>query len=133
MTKEDLMRLTAKAKVMVLIAIMLTSAWLYSSTIIIEVGGVYHSQGPIKVMILDQGPLGLSYTRTFSPTVYCCGTQTIRWEEFPLEYPARFYIEVEQGGRSANQSNIYIDPWPSATYVYLTLPSIPNFPHKTEK
>ena len=127
------MRLKAKSKVIALIAIMLMSAWLYSSTIRIDVTNVYYNQGNITVTILDQGSMGLSYTRTFAPTVYCCGTQTIYWEDFPLSYPARIYVEAEQSGRSANQSSIYIEPWPSVTYVYLTIPTIPKFPHKSER
>ncbi|HPS40108.1 MAG TPA: hypothetical protein PL124_11880 [Candidatus Cloacimonadota bacterium] len=127
------MRLKAKSKVIALIAIMLMSAWLYSSTIRIDVTNVYYNQGNITVTILDQGSMGLSYTRTFAPTVYCCGTQTIYWEDFPLSYPARIYVEAEQSGRSANQSGITIEPWPSTTFVYLTLPIIPNFPHKNER
>jgi len=53
------MRLKAKSKVIALIAIMLASAWLYSSTIRIEVTNVYYNQGNITVTILDQGQLGL--------------------------------------------------------------------------
>jgi len=43
------MRLKAKSKVIALIAIMLASAWLYSSTIRIDVTNVYYNQGNITV------------------------------------------------------------------------------------
>jgi hypothetical protein len=126
------MRLKAKSKVIALIAIMLASAWLYSSTIRIDVTNVYHNKGNITIRILDQGQMGSSYTRYFPPTVYCCGTQTIYWEDFQLQ-SGTIYVEATQDGRSANQSGITIEPWPSVTYVYLTLPAIPNFPHKNER
>lgn len=126
------MRLKAISKVIALITIMLASTWLYSSTIRIDVTNVYYNQGNITVTILDQGQLGLSYTRSFAPTVYCCGTQTIYWNDFPLQ-SGTIYVEATQNGRSANQSGITIEPWPSTTFVYLTLPIIPNFPHKNER
>lgn len=94
------MRLKVKSKVIALIAIMLASAWLYSSTIRIDVTNVYHNQGNIKIRILDQGQFGLSYSRSYAPTVYCCGTQTIYWYDFPLENPAMIYVEATQGGRT---------------------------------
>lgn len=127
------MRLKATSRVIALIAIMLASAWLYSSTIRIDVTNVYYNQGNIEITIMDQGTFGLSYERSYPPTVYCCGTQTLYWLEFDLDYPAMIRVTAEQNGRSATQSDITIEPWPSTTFVYLTLPIIPNFPHKNER
>lgn len=85
-------------KVMVLVTIMLMSSWLYSSTIRTDISNVYYNQGLITATMLNQGLMGLSYTRAFSPAVYCCGSQTLYWDNFPLEYPARIYVKAKQKG-----------------------------------
>jgi|GEM_PF-3951037 hypothetical protein len=129
------MKFRKKSKLVAVIAIMLVSVWLYSnppSQVRFDINNVYYNQGEIKIMVLDQGHFGQSYTQYFQPTVYCCGVQTLYWDNFPIPRSTA-YVEVSQGGRTVSESGVTFTTWPYTSFLYLALPPIPNFPHKNEQ
>lgn len=131
LTIEEKMKSYIPLRQLLVIIMLFAGTMLSATTVYVTVNGVYHSEGDISVRVVAADMFGTNANTSRSPSVYCCGQQIITWEYFPFN-SCNATFTVTQDDRSVTVSGVYVwdeMPW---TNVTVTLPSIPNFPHKME-
>ncbi len=125
------MKIYIPLRSLLVMVMLITGTLLSATTVYVVVNGVYHDKDTITIDVVANDMIGTSDNIDVDPTVYCCGQQTIIWDNFEF-YGCTATFTATQGTRSAFVSGVYVYgemPW---TIVTISLPLIPDYPHKNE-